>query len=153
MFRVSIQNLETVQDQLADLIAASPASVAETANFVAQSTAQRAKHKISTGPRTGRVWKDGHQSSAPGEPPASDTGELVSRITFTKMTVREGSRATAGTTDPKGHTLEFGGHTRSSPEFGSRLVYIEPRPWLLPSFLEAINSARGKLKLNLEKRL
>jgi len=45
-----------------------------------------AKRSVARGPKTGRIYMKGknrnirHQASAPGEPPATDTGKLVSSI-------------------------------------------------------------------------
>ena len=42
-----------------------------------------AKRSVARGPKTGRIYRRGnitHQASAPGEPPATDTGVLVNSI-------------------------------------------------------------------------
>lgn len=48
--------------------------------FLARSAIQRL---ILSGPKTGKIYRHGktiHQASAPGEPPASDTGALVASV-------------------------------------------------------------------------
>ena len=56
---------------------------------------------ILTGPRTGRIYRRGgvvHQASAPGEAPASDTGELRQSIVSVVSDTTNGSKAQIGTT-------------------------------------------------------
>ena len=125
-------------------------SMARVLNSVAQSTAMRAKARIRSGQRSGHIYNFGgslHQASAPGEPPANLSGTLASSITFTKMTSREGSFATAGAQVAYAATLEFGGFA----EFRGNAVFIEPRPFLLPSFEEAIVGIESKLKREFER--
>lgn len=128
------------------------ASMARVLNSVAQSTAVRAKNRIRSGSRSGHIYNFGgnlHQASAPGEPPANLSGALASSITFTKMTDRPGSFATAGSTLGYAATLEFGGFA----EFRGKEVFIDPRPFLLPSFEEAIQGIESKLKREFERSL
>ena len=149
---LGVDNLDVFESEITALFDKFPTAIARVGNFVAQSTAQRARHKISTGTRSGRHYAQiGHTASAPGEPPASITGRLVNSITFSRMTDKPGTRATAGSDLAYARILEFGGYTKTSPEFGSRTVFIEPRPFLLPSFLEAVRAAEGKLKKEFEK--
>lgn len=63
-------------------------------------------------------WRP-HRASAPGEPPALDKGELVSRIIFDvgDMVVEVGAEAGA----PYAKWLEEG------------TQYMDPRPWLAPA--------------------
>lgn len=140
---------DILQRELMEMMTASGASVARVGNFVAQSTAQRVKHKITTGPRSGRQYGD-HKASAPGEPPADFTGALADSYTYTRMTDRPGSRAYAGSNLRYAQTLEFGGTVYTTAQFGNKPVYIEPRPVLLPAFIEAINAAQGMLKREFE---
>jgi HK97 gp10 family phage protein len=74
---------------------------------------------IKEGPKTGRLYRRRsvtHQASAPGEPPASDTGNLVRGITVEidsqKLTARVASTAEYAS------ALEFG-----TPK-------MEPRPYM-----------------------
>lgn len=94
--------------------------------------------RIQRGPKTGRVYERGdtlrgnkptHQASAPGQPPASDSGRLASSIetyvsglegwVFTKVEYAKG--------------LELG------------TSKIKPRPWLLPSIEEDAPRFRAEL--------
>jgi hypothetical protein len=61
-----------------------------------------------------------HQASAPGEPPKTDTGGLVSSIAI----VLGSMKAQVGTGLDYGKYLEFG------------TTRMEPRPWLYPSLME-----------------
>ncbi len=79
---------------------------------------------IQKGPKSGRVYPpisgrrgSPHQASAPGQPPATDTGRLANSITVLKR----GDAWYAGTGEDYGLYLEMG--TRR----------IEPRPWLQPA--------------------
>lgn len=90
---------------------------------------------IQQGPKTGRSYKRGgktHIASAPGEAPATDSGELVRNITIEKDAIMDytvGSREAA----PQGFWMEFG---------TSR---VEARPWLTP----AARLARKQLQKDL----
>lgn len=151
-FNLDISGFDDLIEELLALPEKANASIERTMNLVAQSTAQRAKQRIRTGNRSGRVYQlDGktHQASAPGEPPANLSGRLATSITFTKMTNRPGSYATAGSDLAYAETLEFGGFST----FNGRDVYVEERPFLLPSFEEAIQGADIKLKAEFERSL
>ena len=81
-----------------------------------------AKRSIQTGPRTGRIYTRGaitHQASAPGEPPATDTGGLVSSISY--WVDKRKKKVSVGTDSIIGRWLEFG------------TSQMEERPWLLPA--------------------
>ena len=77
---------------------------------------------------TGRVYRHGnveHQASAPGEPPASDTGRLMGSITQQLAKDEQGLVERVGTDVDYALPLERG--TR----------FIEPRPFLLPALQQA----------------
>lgn len=82
-----------------------------------------ARTSIQRGPKTGRAYQKSktvtHIASAPGEPPATDTGRLVSSILVTPE--EGGYAARVGTNVRYGKDLEYG--TRK----------IAPRPWLFPA--------------------
>ena len=83
-----------------------------------------AKVSIQTGPRTGRIYRRGnitHQASAPGEPPATDTGGLVNSISH--WVDKKKKTVMVGTDSIVGQWLEIG---------TSRM---EERPWLYPALL------------------
>jgi len=151
-FNLDIMGFTDLMDELLDLPQKANASIARTMNFVAQSTAARAKARIRTGAKNGHVYffnGQRHQASAPGEAPANLSGALASSISYTKMTDRPGSFATAGSDLAYATTLEFGGYAM----FRGKAVYVEPRPFLLPSFEEAIQTAGTRLKLEFERSL
>ena len=97
----------------------------ERARLAVETTA---KKLIQRGPKTGIMYGK-HQASAPGEPPATDHGDLVRSI----ESKRDGLVAVVWTEEPYGKFLEFG--TR----------HIEPRPWLTP----AVENNRERFPLEL----
>ena len=150
MFKLDIRGFEELQAELAELPERAGAAVARTLNAVAQSTAQRARTKIRTGTRSGHIYAVGsamHQASAPGEPPANLSGALAASIRSTRITDRLDSFAAAGTDLDYGRTLELGGFS----SFNGKPVYIDPRPFLLPSFEEAIVAIELRLKREFER--
>lgn len=97
-----------------------------------------AVQSIQRGPNTGRIYDKGkgitHQASAPGEAPASDTGNLARRIEIRLSTNK--LQADIGVTNllftPYARVLELGGK------------FIEKRPYMKPAFdknIKAINAA------------
>lgn len=88
-------------------------------------------------PGTGREYRRRtitHRASSPGEPPASDTGQLVQNIVVDRIIkgmYEVGSNAKV----PYGRWLEFG------------TINIFPRPWLRPAFNKNIDD----IVLNLTK--
>lgn len=140
-------SLEDVMRDLMQGVVASEQAVVRTQNFLAQSVSQRAKIKIRSGAKSGKFYirqnpTRGHQASAPGQSPADDTGRLANSITFRKVS-RSNETAWAGTDLAYGGELERGFTT----EFGD---YVAPRPWLLPSWLEATARASKKLRAEFE---
>lgn len=146
---LDILGLPDAIEELAELPEKANASIVRTANFVAQSTAQRVKNKILTGSRTGRIYELGsgpHQASAPGEPPASLSGALANSYTWTRMTDVATSSANAGSDLPYARTLEFGG-------INDEGQWVDARPALFPAFMEAVAQAEKVLKREYERRL
>lgn len=136
-----------MQARLAELPERASASIVRTSNFVAQSTALRAKNKIRTGTRSGRIYQfdsGPHQASAPGEPPASLSGQLADSIRFTRMTDNLMSEATAGSDLAYARVLELGGINDDGQ-------WVAARPFLFPSFLEAMEQAETTLRREWER--
>jgi len=80
-----------------------------------------------------------HWSSAPGEPPASDTGALASSIQW--HLAKNGLEGTVGTNLAYGRYLEYGallrgtGSGRNAKGQYERTGILYPRPWLRPALL------------------
>jgi len=90
----------------------------------------RAQMAIMNPPKSGRIYRRGnvvHQASAPGEAPATDTGNLVNSAYTKKL----------GQADYEtGFTAEYAAHL----EFGAPNAHIAPRPYLRPA-VEAVRDA------------
>jgi hypothetical protein len=114
-----------------DIAGTSRAFMARLGPLVSQAVRQsaaeveaRAKIAIQIGPKSGRVYKRGrriHQASAPGEAPATDTGNLVNSIQAR----------------PRG---QFTAEVAAGAEYAEKLelggARVAPRPFLSPA-LEA----------------
>lgn len=88
----------------------------------------RAQMAIMNPPKSGRIYRRGnvaHQASAPGEAPATDTGNLVNSAYTKKL---------ADADYETGFTAEYA----AALEFGT--PKIEPRPYLRPA-VEAVRKA------------
>jgi hypothetical protein len=93
----------------------------------------KAKELIMTGPKTGRFYGL-HQASAPGEPPANDTGRLAGSVGWEFTTTRTAIRIKADAV--YAIQLEFG---------NSKMA---PRPFLRRSILET--EAQGRKLIDAE---
>lgn len=93
----------------------------------------RAKELILSGPKSGKIYGN-HQASAPGEPPASDTGRLVSSLRWEFTGSRLSIRIIAGT--------EYAAYL----EFGTSIML--PRPFLRRAILET--EAQGRKLIDAE---
>lgn len=94
-----------------------------------------AKRLLST-PGSGRIYKRGsvtHQASAPGQPPAPDTGTLRASV-HTDLSEIAGLVARVGTNKAYGYWLEVG---------TSRMA---ARPWLKPTYDKHISGFIEELK-------
>lgn len=100
-----------------------------------------AKTLIQRGSRTGVTTKStkggrAHKASAAGEPPKTDSGQLVRNIT--SEVKRGGKSATVGSRTPAPHGLFL--------EFGT--THISPRPWLRPTYTKNIPFINKTFKKN-----
>lgn len=114
-----IDNLTKKLDKLDDYIKEDVADALEAAAMIVEGDA---KQSIQRGPKTGLVYTKSfgtHQASAPGEPPASDTGRLANSVD--RDVDKEKLEAIVGTDLEYGLFLEEG------------TVNIEARPWLRPA--------------------
>ena len=155
--KVELDGVNKLLDQLRDLGAAGEEVILDTITDILTDTQNYAVNGIEKGPKTGRVyttrfWTDSrnrlrvgeervpHQASAPGQYPASDTGQLNSNIRIEPPTA--GSlTGRVGTKIMHGRHLEFG------------TVKMAARPWLMPSFEKAKVGVEQELKVKLEGKL
>lgn len=96
--------------------------LADIVRGTAQNVRTHAVRSVQRGPKTGKVYEKinprrTHRASAPGQPPATDTGRLANSL---KADI-QGIRATVFTNLEYAPFLEFGTRT------------IEPRPFLFPA--------------------
>lgn len=92
-------------------------------------------------PKSGRIYQRGgveHQASAPGEPPASDTGNLVNSITTR-------------------YAGEYSGFVTVGAEYGPYLEYgtqkMEPRPFARIALANVIDVIRAEFTASLRDAL
>lgn len=99
---------------------------------------ENAIKKKLTGQRHGRVYPRGkgtpHTASAPGEPPAVDTGQLRSSITNSgvEKRLKGGMAIRVGTNQEKARDLEYGNRRRR----------LAPRPFMGVTFREELNKLK-----------
>lgn len=108
--------------------------VEEVIEDLAFKTQEFAIRGIQRGPASGRVYARGgrtHQASAPGEFPMSDTGRLAASV---EVEIKSKMFRSVGTSVLYGPHLEFG------------TTRMAPRPWLTPSFEQAIAGATRDAK-------
>lgn len=105
-----------------------------------------AVESIMGGPKTGRTYLKGknrdipHVASAPGEPPATDTGNLASSI----LIAADEANDTYYVYVSNKARSKLGYAYGVALEFGSEGGQLKPRPFMRPAFLkhkEAINQA------------
>ena len=127
---MSIKNLLSFQRRFRKRVVENPEHNAERLIARAAMMVQgRIVDSIQRDPKTGAVYGN-HQASAPGQPPATDTGQLVRSIT---MSV-EGTEG------------EVIGVIRASAPYAAMLEFgtsnIEPRPYMQPG----LESQRRKIE-------
>jgi HK97 gp10 family phage protein len=132
---IKLEGTEQMAQLLQKLGAEARAKVEDAVTKAAVNVRGRAVRKINQGPNTGRFYTSKvankqHQASAPGEAPATDSGQLVSSIYWEQ----DGTTAYVGSPLMKAVYLEFG--TRK----------MEPRPFLFPSLEEERPSFHRDLK-------
>lgn len=82
----------TVEFDISSISSAVERAVAVGLKISAEKVKSDAVKSILNGPKTGRIYKRNtitHQASAPGEPPANDTGNLARNITATVVSPNE----------------------------------------------------------------
>jgi HK97 gp10 family phage protein len=122
---VDLRGLENIEERIAG--AAGQRAIRQALNAGALLVENHSKRSILTGAKTGRTYKRGtvsHRASAPGQPPASDTGRLVSSFL----------------TEPGPEPLSY--DVRANAMYAGFLEYgtskMAPRPFLRPA-LTAVN--------------
>jgi hypothetical protein len=125
MIRVKILGLSAVDQRFRSLYGAALSnSVHAALGRGGVRVANEAQSLVASPPKTGRVYQRGtraHQASAPGEPPATDTGRLSGSMMVSSRRTAGGSTVEIAATAPYAADLEFG---------NSR---IEERPFMRPA--------------------
>lgn len=144
--KVELDGLSQLLGQLKDLGDDAAQVILETITDLVTDTHQFATDGIAGAPKSGIVYEKykprrTHQSSAPGQYPATDTGRLLGSV---RMIMPTASRIVGevGTAVMYGAYLEFG--TSNMPD---------ARPWLLPSFNRAKIGIEKELRAKLEARI
>lgn len=121
MITLRVENLDAVTQALREYGARAEQAIGQAVQATGLEVLTDIKKRIQRGPKTGRTYLRGtvsHRASAPGEAPATDTGALVSSVTFRRvdtMTAEVESRL------PYAAFLEFG------------TVNMDPRPAWQPA--------------------
>jgi len=123
MLKIELEGIKEFNDWITAQAKGDKKKLNQNLAKAAEDTQGKAVKSISSGARSGAIYKRGsisHQASAAGQLPKSDTGTLVKNITVEKVSdgYTVGSRKDA----PHGFWLEFGTSNMS------------PRPWLQPAF-------------------
>ena len=107
---------------------------------------KRARSRIMKGPKSGRKYRRGktvvHQASAPGQPPANDTGNLQKSILVVQGEFSQGVAHAS---------IEVHAKYAADLELGTR--FMEARPYLAPSLKESIKEINVMLKDEVKKAL
>tara|TARA_R100000734_G_C3238672_1_gene44106 strand:- start:114 stop:563 length:450 start_codon:yes stop_codon:yes gene_type:complete len=121
---IRVKNLKQAMAKLKNLEKDLEPDFQEVVKGGAQKIREEAVKSIQTGAKSGIVYEKynprrTHRASAPGEAPASDTGNLVSKII-----VRQDG--------PDKANVESNAHYSAFLEYGTSKM--EPRPFLFPAF-------------------
>ena len=122
---MSFKNLLQFQKRLKKRAEENPLDNAE--DLITRATRMvnnRAIQSIARDPKTGRMRPSGSPASAAGEPPATDTGFLVSSISYKVNRTNNEVVGTVSVSAPYAPHLEFG------------TTHIAPRPFLQPALEE-----------------
>lgn len=144
--QIDLSGLNKVLQEFEQVGQAGQSAVMATVYDVATDAHQFALDGIKSGPATGTIYRNrgkgrpDHQASAPGEYPASDTGQLMGNVKFIPPKFGE-TTAYVGTKIMHGRHLEFG------------TVNMAARPWLLPSVRRAIVGVEDRLRREFEGKL
>jgi len=139
---IKIKNKNRLISRLKNLSDASQLPVKQTVFKSALKIENDTKKLIATGSRSGVIYSRGgvtSRRSAPGEPPKTDTGRLVSSINKTKYNY--GFEYLVGTNVRDGGFLEFGTYKMLA------------RPWLQPTFLKNKKDITKNINKSVKKAL
>ena len=142
---INVKNLDKVLGQLKKLNKQLEPDFQEVVKGGGQLIRGEAVKSIQSGAKSGIVYEKynprrTHRASAPGQAPASDTGNLVSKITIRQ--------------DGKDKT-----NVESNADYSAFLEYgtskMEPRPFMLPAFEKSkkpiINAVFNRVKRKIEE--
>lgn len=137
--KIYIEGDKELQRKLEAIEKKAPSMLSGILFMGSEATRSEAVTSINAHKSAGRTYQRGnvsHTASSAGNPPNTDTGQLVQNITTEEIQggYDVGSRSGA----PYGAWLEFG------------TLKISPRPWLLPAYniaVKKVNDALKKIKL------
>jgi len=142
---IQVKNLKKAMAQLKNLEKDLEPDFQEIVKGGAQKIREEAIKSIQSGAKSGIVYEKynprrTHRASAPGQAPASDTGNLVSKIIVALK--------------DKDHTeVQSNAHYSAYLEYGTSKM--EPRPFLLPAFEKSkkpiINAVFNRVKRKIEE--
>jgi len=135
-FRGEIIGLARLYKRMAEIDKKAEAAAWRSLSIAAVAIHRDAVLSIQNGPKTGHTYGK-HTASAPGQPPASDTGNLVSKTRI--IPNRKGSYILVIASTPYAAALEFGARASATRDA------MEPRPFMMPAFLKNQNLAKESL--------
>lgn len=145
--KVTLDGVSKLEQQLMRISNAATKKVSEEVARGALALQNEMRRMVQKGPSTGRVYQRGsvtHQASAPGEAPASDSGNLASHINHVFQNRFSADVGVFGV--PYAHRLEFGG----TDKLGR---YIAPRPYLRPSLKKTGPATVARLSVAVKEAL
>ena len=123
---LKVTNTDAVMQAIRQYGQKAEVELSKAVNATALTINGEIKKMIQSPPKTGTIYNSRgkrHQASAPGEAPATDTGTLVSSITYKQESPLV---ATVSSRLPYAYYLEFG--TKKGGK-----THIEPRPAWVPA--------------------
>ncbi len=142
-FKIVVGGLKNLKRRMTEAQKAGEKAAIDAVVETAYAIQGDAVKSIQRGPKTGREYPRGkktHRASAPGEAPASDTGNLARNIRV-KVNRSKGEVAVEANT-PYAAALEFG--TRGNPS--KKQPPMQPRPFMGPAFHKNVAGGKERLK-------
>jgi hypothetical protein len=136
---ISVEGLDALQRDFSRISDETRAGLSLAVKATALDINRDVKKRILRGPKTGRIYTRGggqnlsatHQASAPGESPATDTGELARRQYYTQ---ENSLSATIGSRLVYAYFLEFGTRT-----IAARPTWIPAIEAITPKFNQRVD--------------